>query len=238
VAKRKTGMSSFGARVNPQGGVTADFGVGFPYYFTARLTVGAFAVKPLGLDLGVQFQTYFDMNELALHARLQLLEAGPLSVAARADIGGGSGTNGRDTFFGDIQGIASLAFSDIASFFATLRFSAWTDKFCPSSKQRSNGVDADTFCGDGVDPNTIDPTHLFPNDPNTHRYSGSRLYAGIGATAAMDRFTSFFIQIEFLPFPDQFNYDQRLAFEGKVNNALLFDRDPFVYGMAGVTLKF
>jgi hypothetical protein len=240
VAKRKTGMSSFGARVNPVGGVTADFGVGYPYYFTARLTVGAFAIKPLGLDLGVQFQTYFDMNELALHARLQLLEAGPLSVAARADIGGGSGVNGRDTFFGDLEGIASLAFSDVASVFGTLRFSAWTDKFCPSSKQRQNGVDADAFCGDPNNTTTspIDPMGLFPNDPNSHRYSGSRLYAGIGATAAMDRFTSFFLQIEFLPFPDQFNYDQRLAFEGKINNALLADKDPFVYGMAGVTLKF
>ena len=38
VAKRKGAMSSFGARVNPVGGVTADFGSGFPYYFMARAT--------------------------------------------------------------------------------------------------------------------------------------------------------------------------------------------------------
>ena len=32
VAKRRTQMSSFGARVNPVGGVTVDFGLGYPWY--------------------------------------------------------------------------------------------------------------------------------------------------------------------------------------------------------------
>ena len=36
-------MSSFGAKANPVGGVTADFGLGYPYYLTVRLMVGAFA---------------------------------------------------------------------------------------------------------------------------------------------------------------------------------------------------
>jgi hypothetical protein len=233
VARRKTGMSSFGARVNPQGGVTADFGVGYPYYFTARLTVGAFNVKPLGLDLGVEFQTFFDINSLALHARLQLLEAGPLSVAARGDLGGGTGVNGRDTYFVDLMGIASLAFSDVASFFGTVRFSGYTDRFCPTEGQKQHGVDADTFCDNGpLSMATLGSTN------SSQRFGGSRIYAGIGATAAMDRFTSFFFQLEFLPFPDQFNYTERLAFEGKVNNALVAEKDHFVYGMAGVSLKF
>lgn len=233
VARRKTGMSSFGARVNPTGGFTADFGLGYPYYFMARLTVGAFNVKPLGLDLGVEFRTFFDINELGLHGRLQLLEAGPLSLAARLAAGGGTGVNGRDSLFLDLIGVASLAFSDVASFFGTVRFSAWSDRFCPSAKQRTNGVDADAFCDD--------PTKwsaLFDKDPNTNRFSDSRIYAGLGATAAMDKFTSFFFQLEFLPFPDQFNYQQRLAFTGAVNNALLATKDHFVYGMGGVSLKF
>ena len=104
VAKRKQGMSSFGAKVNPVGGVTADFGAGYPYYFMSRLTVGAFNVKPLGLDLGVEFQTHFNLYNLSLHSRLQLLEAGPLSAAIRGNLGGGTGTNGRDTYFVDIIG--------------------------------------------------------------------------------------------------------------------------------------
>ena len=47
VARRKMGMSSFGAKTNPVGGVTADFGAGYPYYVTVRLAVGALA-KPRG----------------------------------------------------------------------------------------------------------------------------------------------------------------------------------------------
>ena len=43
--------------------------------------MGAFNVKPLGLDLGVEFQTFFEIYDFALHGRLQLVEAGPLSLA-------------------------------------------------------------------------------------------------------------------------------------------------------------
>jgi hypothetical protein len=239
VARRKGGMSSFGAKVNPTGGVTADFGLGYPYYFMARLTVGAFNVKPLGLDMGVEFRSFFDINELGLHARIQLLEAGPLSLAGRALVGGGTGVNGRSSAFFDLIGIASLAFSDVASFFGTVRFSGYWDRFCPTSQQRNNGVDADSFCGNPMtDPASVDPNHLFPSDPNKTGFSDSRIYAGLGGTAVMDKFTSFFLQIEFLPFPDQFNYRPRLAYQGSINNALLGTKDPFVYGTAGVTLKF
>ena len=80
-------MSSFGAKVNPVGGVTADFGTGYPYYFMARLTVGAFNVKPLGLDLGVEFQTFFEMYDLSVHGRLQLVETGPLALARQGEPG-------------------------------------------------------------------------------------------------------------------------------------------------------
>ena len=49
---------------------------------------------------------------------------------------------------------------------------------------------------------------------------------------------SFFFQIEFLPFPDQFSYEPRLAFKDAYNSALFAKNDHFVYGMAGVSLKF
>ena len=236
VQRRKQGMSSFGARVNPVGGVTADFGVGYPYYLTVRATVGAFNVKPLGLDLGIEFQTFFDLYNLSLHGRLQLVEAGPLSMAVRANIGGGSGVKGRDTYFMDLSAVASLAFGSVATFSGTLRYSAWTDKFCPTGTQRNNGVGASPFCGDPR--MSVDYDHtLFATDPNTSRYSGSRMYAGVAAVAAIDRYMSIFFQIEFLPFPSQFSYEARKGFKDAYNGAL-FEEDPFVYGMAGVELKF
>jgi hypothetical protein len=199
----------------------------------ARLTVGAFNVKPLGLDLGVEFQTHFNLYNLALHGRLQLLETGPLALAVRGDLGGGTGTNGRDTYFVDVMAIASLAFGNVATFSGTIRYSAWTDKFCPSPTQRNNGVTPEEFCTDAAMRSALFGTV----DPNTERFSGSRVYAGIGATAAIDRLVSVFFQLEFLPFPSQFDYERRPGFEDAYNGALI-GKDPFVYGSAGVSLKF
>ena len=236
VAKRKQGMSSFGAKANPVGGVTADFALGYPYYVTVRLMVGALA-KP-ALDVGVEFQTFFDIANLALVGKMQLVEAGPFSFAVKGDLGGGTGVNGRDTYFLDAGAIASLAFSDVATVNGSIRYSAWTDKFCPSGTQRSNGVDADTFCNDMAYWTAGSSMQLFDKDPNANRFSGQRLYFGIGITAAIDRFTSFFLQIEGLPFADQLSYKPRIAFMDAYNGALIAKTDHFVYGMAGISLKF
>jgi hypothetical protein len=194
--------------------------------------VGAVA-KP-AIDVGVEFQTFFNIANLALAGKMQLVEAGPFSLAVRSDIGGGTGTNGRDTYFFDAGAIASLAFSDVATVNGSIRYSLWSDKFCPTATQVSNGVDADTFC---TDPTTR--TALFGNeDPNNTRFTGQRLYFGIGVTAAIDRFTSFFFQLEGLPFADQLSYKPRLAFMDAYNGALIAKNDHFVYGMAGISLKF
>jgi hypothetical protein len=233
--RRKQGMSSFGAKTNPVGGVTSDFGLGYPYYVTVRLAVGALA-KP-GLDVGVEFQTFFSIANLSLFGKLQLVEAGPFSFAVRGDMGGGTGVNGRDTYFLDLGAIASLAFSDVATVNGSIRYSAWSDKFCPSATQHSNGVDQDTFCTDPMYW-TTGPMQLFDENPNENRFGGQRLYFGIGITAAIDRFTSFFFQIEGLPFADQLSYKPRLAFMDAYNGALIAKNDHFVYGMAGISLKF
>src|SRR4030095_10037528 len=99
------GMSSFGAKTNPVGGVTADFGAGYPYYVTVRLTVGAVA-KP-GIDVGVEFQTFFSIAHLELFAKTRVVEAGPFAIGATANVGGGTGVNGRDTYFADAMLIGS-----------------------------------------------------------------------------------------------------------------------------------
>jgi len=233
VAKRKSGMSSFGAKVNPVGGVTADFGIGYPYYFMARATVGAFNVKPLGLDLGVEFQTFFDIYDFSAHGRLQLVEAGPLSVAARANIGGGFGPDGRNTYFMDITPVASLSFSDVATVSASARWSLWTDRFCPSAVEVTNGVGQEDYCKEDA-VNAAKGQAIFGTDPNGKRFSGQRLYIGFAATAALDRLTSVFIQVEFVP---GLAPSSRDAFRGQVNGAL-FDKDPLFYGTAGLSLKF
>jgi hypothetical protein len=228
-AKRKAGMSSYGAKVNPVGGVTTDFGIGYPYYFMARATVGAFNVKPLGLDLGVEFQTFFQIYDFSVHGRLQLVEAGPLSLAARANIGGGFGTNGRNTYFMDLTPVASLAFSNVATVSVSARWSLWTDRFCPSQAEVDNGVGQSDYCKDPAMAAVV----LGPGAPD-RRFNGQRLLVGFAAVAAIDRLTSVFLQVEFVP---GLTPPSRLAFQDKVNSAL-FEKDTLVYGTLGVSLKF
>ncbi len=236
-AKRKMGMSSYGAKVNPVGGVTTDFGIGYPYWIMARATVGAFNVKPLGLDLGVEFQTFFQIYDFSVHGRLQLVETGPLSIAARANVGGGFGGSGRNTYFADLSPIISLAFSNVATVSASARWSLWTDRFCPSATEVQAGVGFSDFCKDPASGVAKDPAanaSIFGTGPDDRRFSGQRLLIGFAAVAAIDRLTSVFLHIEFLP---ELAPAGRPAFTHQVNGAL-FDKDTLVYGTAGVELKF
>jgi hypothetical protein len=239
VAKRKQGMSSFGAKVNPVGGVTTDFGFGYPYYFMARATVGAFNVKPLGLDLGVEFQTFFQIYDFSAHGRLQLLETGPLAIAARANLGGGFGTNGKNTYFMDLSPIVSLSFSNVATVSASARWSLYTDRFCPSQVEVDNGVGQADYCRDPMTGIAKDPaghTAVFQGrtGADDQRFSGSRFLVGFAAVAAIDRLTSVFVQVEFLP---GLAPAPRKAFQDQANSALL-EKDTLIYGTAGVSLKF
>ena len=103
-------MSSFGAKVNPVGGVTADFGLGYPYYLTARLMVGALSPSP-GMDVGVEFQTFFDISNLALAGSFSSSRRARSRSRSAATWAAAPGTNGRDTYFVDAGAIASLAFA-------------------------------------------------------------------------------------------------------------------------------
>ncbi|HEY2903312.1 MAG TPA: PEGA domain-containing protein [Polyangia bacterium] len=229
-AKRKQGMSSFGAKVNPVGGVTTDFGVGYPYFLTIRATVGAFNVKPLGLDLGVEFRTFFQTYDFSVHGRLQLVEAGPLSLAAR--VNGGYGFNpgdGYNTWFMDLTPVASLAFNDVATVSASARWSLWTDRFCPSQVEINAGVSPQDYCTD-----MTMLTNVFGSGPRDRRFSGQRLLIGFAATASIDRLISLFVQMEFVP---GLSPSSRPAYTDAINSAMA-DKDTFVYGSAGMTLKF
>lgn len=234
VARRKAGMSSFGARALPTGGFTADLGVGYPNILMARLTVGAFTLKPGGLDLGIEILTYFQMSMLSLHSRLQLATVGPLSVAVRGNIGGGAGVNGRNTFFFDAAAIAALDFADVVTFSADLRFAYWSDQFCPSAQQVANGVGQEDYCKTA---STWLP-EFGNNDPAGRRFGASRLYAGLTAVAAIDERLSVFARLDFLPLAGILTFPPpRYAYEGKFNS-IMFEHDPLYYGTVGVSLKF
>ena len=239
VARTRTAMSSWGANTLPTGAFVADFGIGYPYFFFARLTVGAFALKPAGLDLGVEFQSFVQMNTLALHGRMQLAAAGPLAVAVRADFGGGAGSNGTNTAFFDLAGVASLAFADVAVFSLDLRLSGWTDQFCPSHGPGGERRVAERLLqGRQHAWGTTYTNEFHGNDPAGKRFSGTRLYSGMTVVFAIDRHTSAFLRLDFLPGAGIVTFPQpRLAYEDKFNSTM-FEHDPLYYGTGGISFKF
>ncbi len=235
--KRRQAMSSFGAKVNPVGGVTVDFGLGYPYYLQTRVMVGAVSTKFFGFDVGVQARTMFDITDFALRGRVQLLELGPFAVGADANvIGFGTGVNGRSTVFGDYRAVASLAFAEIATVSAFGHFSWWVDHFCPSTQQLANGTSEDAYCNETKDPVAF--MQNFPNGNPTAADTGHRFYTGLAASAAIDRLTSVFFEIEFLPFTEFYGFTPRKAYEGTFNQDLIGTADHGVYFTGGVTLKF
>jgi hypothetical protein len=234
VVRRRRQMSSFGARVNPVGGVTADFGTGYPYYLFGRVMVGVFANKFVGLDVGVQIQTFFDMTDFAARGRLQFLDAGPFALATDTNLGGGIGVDGRSSLFWDWSVVGSLAFADIATVSGFVHFSAWDDHFCPTQQQINNGTTPEAYCTVG----STQQMQLFPNGRPTDADTGHRFYVGFAASAALDKLSSVWFQLEFIPFTDIYGFTPRKAFEGAYNSALIGNGDPGFYFNLGYSLKF
>ncbi|HEY6477093.1 MAG TPA: PEGA domain-containing protein [Polyangia bacterium] len=245
VARRRTQMSSFGARTNPVGGVTVDFGLGYPWYMSARVMVGALAPKNLGsydvggLDVGVAIQTMFDITDFSLRGRYQILNVGPFAVGAEGDVGGGTGVNGRGSFFGDADVIATLAFADIATVSAYGKLSLWSDTFCPPEVAVQQGASADGYCG--YPENNGDAAQkmaLFGTGDPSRSFSGHRFYIGFEGSAFLDRLTSLFFQFEFVPLTQTEVLTPRQEYQGLYNQALVGSGDHNFYFTGGVTLKF
>ena len=87
-------------------------------------------------------------------------------------------------------------------------------------------------------PSTLKPgpsRKMFGTNPDrTRRFSGQRLLIGFAAAASLDRLTSVFIQMEFVP---GLAPTARPMYTDAINSAMA-DHDTFVYGMIGLSLKF
>ena len=244
VARRRTQMSSFGARVNPVGGVTADFGLGYPWYLTVAGHGGRLRAEELGsyevggLDLGVQVQTMFDITDGALRGRYQIVGVGPFGVAAEGDIGGGSGVNGRSSFFGD-AGRHRLAGLRRRGHGVCLRQALAVGRRLLSARvaagqrrHRRRLLRLPT----GQRPDAEDA--LFGTGDPSRGFTGHRFYVGFSASAALDRLTSLFFQFEFVPLTQNYGLTPRMEFEGTYNQALIGSGNPNFYFVGGLSLKF
>ena len=121
------------------------------------------------------------INSFAAHARMQFLKAGPFSLGAFTEIGGGPGWEGRNTFEFAIGAVASLSFRNLITVSVRMWGKVYSDSFCPSEPANdSMGESEPGWCSqlDGVadtDPvwgeNGLDVPNVFEPDlmGNKHR---------------------------------------------------------------------
>jgi len=124
----------------------------------------------------------------------------------------------------------------VVNFSADIRYSFWSDQFCPSADQIANGITPEPFCMMYTD--TQNFFELGGRDPSGRRFNGSRFYAGLTVVAAIDRRLSAFARMDFLPLAGILVFPRaRMAYLDKYDS-FMFEHDPQYYGTAGISLKF
>ncbi len=138
LAAQQKGLSSFGARTLPRGHSTVDFSVGYPYYLTGRINVGAGKIaKKFGFDAGVGIRTLVARSELGLGGRAMLADADPFSAGVFTDLWWGSqifDDSRRNGFTWDVGAIASLTALSNVTISGRLYAEIFSDRHCPTLK--------------------------------------------------------------------------------------------------------
>lgn len=135
VKREQRGLTSFGARALPSGRSTIDFSVGYPYYFSGGIMVGAGKLGGMGFDAGVDIRSYLARTDLGLKARLTIHDKTPFSFGAFGLLGAGSdvfGNSARGTFFSDLGAQASLTGLGAVTVTGKAYLNLWSDRHCPA----------------------------------------------------------------------------------------------------------
>ncbi len=243
------GLSSFGARTLPRGRSTVDFSVGYPYFLTARVNVGAGKIaKKFGFDAGVGVRTFLARNELGLGVRAMLADAEPFSAGLFTDMWWGSkllDDSRRNGFTWDVGLAASLTALSHVTISGRLYADIWSDRHCPLLKTGGSGG----FDGAPLDVCekykaglfNIDEQHrinkLTTGDENQawvpeDRDGGIRLMASIVAEIALYQRWNIFGILEGAPFQDE-----RALFTHDFSHSM-FTSDFNLYIRLGTTYKF
>jgi hypothetical protein len=231
-------LTSFGARVIPQGKFTADLSAGYPYVFEGRLSVGAFDTKQLGLDASIETRFLFAQTyEIDGGARVRLFEKNPFALAAFGSVGGGDGRNGRNTFFMNAGGIFSLTFQDKVTFSARGYFNIYSDRLCPDkmASGEARGCHLDQTAQewkDIKDVTGIKDSVAGAANTSRSRDNGLRFMASAILEISYSTKQAFFLIFEGPPFQKQ-----RASFKDAFNSPMTIN-DVETYLRAGVTFKF
>ena len=245
---QQRGLSSFGARALPRGRSTVDLDLGYPYFFTGRITVGAGKVSKLfGFDATVGVRTLFARTELGLGGRMTFVDDEPFSAAAFTNLWWGSklfDDSKRNGVTWDVGGLASLTALTHVTITGRAYAEVWSDRHCPaldnSMPNGFEGTDPIQVC-DQLKKGTISDAdrrrvkQLLGTDGSGafDRESGARfLLSLVGEIAFQQQWNVYFI-FEGAPFQQA----ERALFTNLFSGSMA-DTDFRIYARTGLTYKF
>jgi hypothetical protein len=245
------GLSSFGARVLPRGRSTVDVDVGYPYFVTGRITVGAGKIPGLfGFDASVGVRTMLARSEIGLGARMTVVDNEPFSAAAFTNLWWGSkllDDSKRNGVTWDVGGLASLTALSHVTITGRAYAQVWSDRHCPaldaSMPNGFEGTDPIQVCQQLKD-NTISAadrsrvtkligTDKADNDNAFSRENGARFMLSIAGEIAFDQQWNFYFILEGTPFQTS----ERALFTNLFSGSMP-DNDYRIYARSGLTYKF
>lgn len=259
LAVQQRALSSYGARVLARGRSTVDIDIGYPYYTTARITVGAGSIPNLvPVDASVAVRTLFARTEIGLGMRATFVDNEPFSAGAFTNLYWGSkllDDSKRNGVTWDLGALISLTALGRATITGRAYLELWSDRHCPgvdtSMPNHFDGTDPIQVCQDflGVPDHAFAPTATGPEKARVkkligtdttgptsslfERENGARfLLSVIGEIAIQQEWSVYFI-LEGAPFQQS----ERALFTSMFA-APMGDNDYRIYGRTGLTYKF
>jgi len=243
------GLSSFGARTLPRGRSTIDLSIGYPYFGTVKVNVGAGKAGNFGFDAGVGVRTFFSRSELGLGVRFMLVDADPFTAGAFSDLWWGSrllDSSKRNGLTWDAGLVASLTALTHVTVSGRLYLDMWSDRHCPeinSSNQFAMDARPIAVCeqyrqfkaGEITANATTMRMEALTGEAGAsmfEREEGIRVMASVIAEIAMDQRYNFWFMLEGAPFQGE-----RALFTD-LFAAPMLESDYETYARVGLTYKF
>lgn len=259
LAVEQRGLSSYGARVLPRGRSTADIDLGYPYFTTARITVGAGQIPNFfGFDASVAVRSMGARTELGLGGRMTVVDNEPFSAAAFTNLWWGSkllDDSKRNGVTWDLGGIVSLTALTHVTISGRAYLELWSDRHCPaldsSMPNGFEGTDPIKVCTDflGTEDNGFMPTAdavergrvrrligtdvTGPNSPLFDRENGARFLLSLTGEIAFQQEWNIYFILEGAPFQQS----ERALFTSMFSSSMA-DNDYRIYARTGLTYKF
>jgi len=245
------GLSSFGARTLPRGRSTVDFDVGYPYFGTGRISVGAGKVSNMfGFDASVGVRTMLARSEIGLGGRMMFVDNEPFSAAAFTNLWWGSkllDDSKRNGVTWDVGGLASLTAFTHVTITGRGYFEVWSDRHCPAlDSSMTNGFegtdpiqvctqlkDGTISAQDAARVKKLIGTNTPDNDNAFGRENGARFMLSIIGEIAFDQEWNVYFILEGAPFQQT----ERALFTNLFSGSMP-DTDYRIYARVGLTYKF